>query len=295
MGHMTKLCECGCGTPTSPALENRPTRGYVKGQPLRFRKSHRAGAPPRQHGFVVEDRGYTTPCHVWTGSLSVGYGREKGSRLAYRSAWERVNGPVPDGLHLDHLCRVRACVNPDHLEPVTHAENMRRSSISRAAEKADLDASGVRALRARAGLTQDELAQRLGVTFQLVSQWEHGKTRVMPKHARAMAAISPDFRPPEEPDVIVCAELPTVGVRFRVPRGTPVHSMKTGDWERAKQSRTFTAHHVAEYGDGCTVVTWPGNGGYWRRVVIRDGVFVDHWPGADVPAHRLPSHGEEAA
>jgi hypothetical protein len=41
-------------------------------------------------------------------------------------AYEMLVGPVPDGLELDHLCRVPACVNPDHLEPVTHIENVRR-------------------------------------------------------------------------------------------------------------------------------------------------------------------------
>lgn len=45
---------------------------------------------------------------------------------AHRIAYELVVGPIPEGLTLDHLCRVRRCVNPEHLEPVTMGENLRR-------------------------------------------------------------------------------------------------------------------------------------------------------------------------
>jgi hypothetical protein len=48
-------------------------------------------------------------------------------RYAHRVAYERMVGPVPDGLQLDHLCRNRMCVNPQHLEPVTAGENTRRA------------------------------------------------------------------------------------------------------------------------------------------------------------------------
>lgn len=71
------------------------------------------------------------PCWIWTGTLDYkGYGRamyrNQPIRFTHRIVWEMLVGPVPEGLELDHLCRVRACCNPDHLEPVTHAENMRR-------------------------------------------------------------------------------------------------------------------------------------------------------------------------
>jgi hypothetical protein len=45
---------------------------------------------------------------------------------AHRVAYELFKGPIPAGMDLDHLCRVRCCCNPDHLEPVTRKENLRR-------------------------------------------------------------------------------------------------------------------------------------------------------------------------
>lgn len=73
-------------------------------------------------------------CWLWVGFVHPkhGYGSYRadgGTRLAHRVSYERVNGPIPDGKDLDHLCRVRSCVNPDHLEPVTRRENLKRSPI----------------------------------------------------------------------------------------------------------------------------------------------------------------------
>jgi len=76
-------------------------------------------------------------CWLWTGAATkTGYGhfsQRKGGRgkstssyLTHRIAYVFVNGPIPKGLVLDHLCETPACCNPDHLEPVTHTENIRR-------------------------------------------------------------------------------------------------------------------------------------------------------------------------
>lgn len=68
-------------------------------------------------------------CWEWTAGNRGGYGRVAihGKLMeAHRWMWERTNGPIPEGLELDHLCRNRACVNPEHLEPVSHLENIRR-------------------------------------------------------------------------------------------------------------------------------------------------------------------------
>jgi hypothetical protein len=71
-------------------------------------------------------------CWRWLGSCDKhGYGKfspthGRSGVLAHRHVYELLIGPIPADFDLDHLCRVITCVNPDHLEPVTHAENMRR-------------------------------------------------------------------------------------------------------------------------------------------------------------------------
>jgi hypothetical protein len=70
-------------------------------------------------------------CLLWLGAKTEkGYGRigktGGGTTGTHQVAWESVNGKVPDGLELDHTCRNRACVNVDHLEAVTHLENIKR-------------------------------------------------------------------------------------------------------------------------------------------------------------------------
>lgn len=79
----------------------------------------------------------TDSCWIWTGAgygCSRGYGRFQaclGSQKlvqAHRFAYELIRGRIPDGLQIDHLCRNRFCVNPDHLEAVTARVNVHRSA-----------------------------------------------------------------------------------------------------------------------------------------------------------------------
>jgi hypothetical protein len=83
--------------------------------------------------WELRDTGWDTPCHYWLGNFS---GQRDGRpgrypkvylRQRYRSAhrliYERASGPIPDGMHLHHLCRVTQCVNPAHLIPIAAAEH----------------------------------------------------------------------------------------------------------------------------------------------------------------------------
>ena len=98
----------------------------------------RLWAKVNKNGPVPAYRPDLGPCWIWTGCLNKhGYGKismglRGGSiRGTHVVAYELLVGNVPGGLELDHLCRVRACLNPLHLEPVTGAENMRRAMEAR--------------------------------------------------------------------------------------------------------------------------------------------------------------------
>lgn len=79
-------------------------------------------------------------CWPFTGAIANnGYGRigfKSRVLQAHRVAYEVLVGPIPAGMHIDHLCSNRACCNPSHLEPVTQAENNRRAGARRRGERA---------------------------------------------------------------------------------------------------------------------------------------------------------------
>ncbi len=105
------------------------TRNRRYGNPLTLRSGR--GLPEEERFWMRVDA--SGPCWLWTGAITKsGYGnfRLSGNHgpvvVAHRYAWENLVGPLEPGIQLDHLCRVRNCVNPDHLEPVTGRTNVLR-------------------------------------------------------------------------------------------------------------------------------------------------------------------------
>jgi hypothetical protein len=113
-----------------------------------------------------------TPCWLWARSLDedgYGYFRRGGKVIrAHVHYYEQSNSPIPEGMELDHLCENRRCVNPDHLEPVTHLENCRRGRLVKTGMSIE-KARAVRADRA-AGLTYREISDRYGIGQSLIAQ-----------------------------------------------------------------------------------------------------------------------------
>jgi len=76
-----------------------------------------------------EDGPLHTKCWIFSGCLVDGYGQlriNNNRKFAHRYSYEYYVGPIPEGLHIDHLCRIRSCTNPDHLEAVTQLINNQR-------------------------------------------------------------------------------------------------------------------------------------------------------------------------
>jgi hypothetical protein len=115
-------------------------------------------------------------CHIWTGATDKdGYGRfywdrNKPSIPAYQAAWILANGPIPQGLEPDHLCRNRLCVRVEHLELVTSQINTTRAL-------AKLTEDQVRQIRTDLtnGVSKASLARIYGVSFMTIKHIQIGK------------------------------------------------------------------------------------------------------------------------
>ena len=111
-------------------------RGYCKPCYYRLKKhgviTNLPVVPPLRDRFMEAVKKMPSGCWEWQASKNnFGYGNltlpSRQHVYAHRFSYEKFVGPIPDGMDLDHLCRNPPCVNPAHLEPVTHRENMYRS------------------------------------------------------------------------------------------------------------------------------------------------------------------------
>lgn len=181
-------CHCGCGEKTKPAVQTRTKDGVKKGEPQRFVYNHHIRRPEhkakmlavtvKRVRWIAEDRGFSSPCWIWQLAKDQwGYGRVGGG-LAHRLMYEERNGPIPDGLEIDHLCRQPSCVNPDHLEPVLHLENVRRGARPKLTVE---DVERIKRLLPTKQLT--EIAREFGVSKSTIWGIAHKKVWKEVAHA----------------------------------------------------------------------------------------------------------------
>lgn len=166
------LCSCGCGREAGIAGRTIRARGIQRGDELRFLPGHAGGMSRRRYTITSSDwrevdLGHQTMCWIWAygsknqwGHCEVWIGGKPYS--AHRRMYEQEVGPIPDGLELDHLCRQPSCIRPEHLEPVTHAENIRRSALAK------LDWETVRLIR-ESPLSCRKAAAEFGVSYSTIA------------------------------------------------------------------------------------------------------------------------------
>jgi HNH endonuclease len=127
------FCNCGCGQETTLVARKDPSMGTVQTEPRKYIHGHNRRKPVR---YVEVPTGYQTNCWFWLLAKNPqGYGMCRDSTgkmaLAHRAYYELEHGPIPEDLQCDHLCRVPACIRPDHIEPVSAAENVRRGRATK--------------------------------------------------------------------------------------------------------------------------------------------------------------------
>jgi hypothetical protein len=162
-----QICKCGCQQPVFD--------GDCIFDGVIFNHTRNLERP----SYIIKDAGYKTPCWLWQGPKNVwGYGKIKRNRStqgAHRLFYRAYVNPVlpksrPGSNGLDHLCKIRHCVNPDHLRPMTCAENIR------CGKTAKLSLGQVKQIRLRAlsGENQRLIASHFKITQSQVSRIKLG-------------------------------------------------------------------------------------------------------------------------
>ena len=168
-------CECGCGQQTTISPASNKFMGYTRGIARRFVVGHSRAKSMDARYALDPEKG----CWIWRGGKnSVGYGifNTRGDRrikYAHRFFFARAKGPIPDGWTVDHLCRRPACVNPAHLEAVTHRENIIRGAIG---VKLNSEAAKVIKHQLKNGRSPDWLARLHNVGVKAVDRIAKGET-----------------------------------------------------------------------------------------------------------------------
>lgn len=163
-------CRCGCGQKTRIPNRSDKSRGRVKGVPFTWKSGHFTRIRKR---YEVD---LETGCWNWqVGFNPNGYAiirMNNHSYLVHKLLHQLLHGKAPRGLELDHLCRNRRCINPDHLELVTHTENMRRGAMTK------LKVEQVREIKVllNQGLTHRTIAPMFDVTKAAITAISIGRT-----------------------------------------------------------------------------------------------------------------------
>lgn len=128
-----RICQCGCGKPVPLATTTHLSRGYRKGEPLRFVRGHGRRTISAEERFRRRLRETPSGCLEFHGHRHSGYGqfgvgsRDDGTRrlvYAHRYAWELAGREVPEGMLVLHKCDNPSCCNVDHLFVGTDQDNL---------------------------------------------------------------------------------------------------------------------------------------------------------------------------
>lgn len=173
---MASLCQCGCGQTTPIASRDRLDKGYAKGQHVRYVRGHSRKKSEQDFWDLMKFwpcDSMPSFCWLWQGSMNktTGYGngfKIADEHLAHRVSYALVKGPIPTGLQLDHLCRNRRCINPNHLEPVTRRTNIRRGNGTK------LTLEIAQEIRLEQGLRR-EIAAKYRISQSIVTYIKNGK------------------------------------------------------------------------------------------------------------------------